>query len=529
MSIRYIMVRKTFYSIQNAQSEIDRLKTRQCQLTFHPDLIPEELARSNQWVVWSYEVSKQYEGLFRMNKQPYQPMSPRNKASRIDASDWSNLEDACRCWKENVHIDGIGYMFAKGDGLIGIDLDNCRNPYTGKLKKEYLYWIKKIDSYAEVSPSGTGVKIWVKGVVPEDYFSSPDSSGFRMRNYASGEIEIYRNGQFFTVTTQIINGFDSIREAQAELDVICAFSLSHTQRDFIYSSDIYSDNRANIELSLLQSYWDDVNIAFIYDISADKSPCIEEEAEYFDSRTSQIQQFCEERGITTLCHFTRIENLRSILQQGLIGRSFLAKSGQQFFWNDADRADRCPEANCLSISFPNYQMFYGIREGMKSEEVNDSQWVVLLLDAKVLWDLDCAFCQRNAASNAVRFIPLDERKKPEALKGMFDDFYDIKHQNLQIPQNYSTHPQAEVLVFDQIPTKYINAIHFWDATTLDNWRSNYTGTFSDKFFAGRKFFDARSDYDVWRPEKFDYDGIPLSYLNADNDEELNDFDDDIPF
>ena len=231
--------------------------------------------------------------------------------------------------------------------------------------------------------------------------------------------------------------------------------------------------------------------------------------EPYQNRASQIQQFCQERGIKTLCHFTRIENLYSILQQGLIGRSFLAKSGQQFLWNDADRADRCPEANCLSISFPNYQMFYSIREGMKSEEVNDSQWVVLLLDAKVLWELDCAFCQRNAAQGTVSKIPIEERKKPEALRDIFADFYDIKRQDLQIPQNYPTHPQAEVLVFDQIPTEYINAIHFRDATILEQWRSKYNETLSDKFFFDQKFFDARSDHMANRPIFTpDFNGFP---------------------
>ena len=280
---------------------------------------------------------------------------------------------------------------------------------------------------------------------------------------------------------------------------------------------------------------------------SEKTIVVEEESE-FQHSTSEIQHICEHLGITTLCHFTRIENLRSILQEGLIGQSFLQTRGQQFLWNDADRADGHPEANCLSISFPNYQMFYSIREGKKQAEgVSDSQWVVLLLDAKVLWELNCAFCQRNAAHRTVSGISLAERKKPQALKGMFEDFYNIKHQDLQIPQNYPTHPQAEVLVFDRIPTHYINAIHFGNATILEQWRSNYTGTYSDKFFANRKYFDARSDYKVWSPNKFNNDGIPLSYFsdgnNKDSDvfilnpdsgsdkdvDDKDDFEDDIPF
>ena len=258
-------------------------------------------------------------------------------------------------------------------------------------------------------------------------------------------------------------------------------------------------------------------------------PILTEKSTPYQNRSSQLQRYCKEREIETLYHFTRIENLRSILQEGLIGRSILHSRESQFLWNDDDRADGCSKANCLSISFPNYQMFYSIRERKKSEGVNDSHWVVLLLDAKLLWELDCAFCQRNAASNAVSTIPLDERKKPTALMVMFGDFYSIKRQDLQIPKNYPTHPQAEVLVFDQIPAEYINAIHFRDATILEEWRSNYTGTFSDKFFVNRDYFNARSDYEVWKSENFDSDGIPLTDAHIDSNLELSDIDDDIPF
>ena len=150
------------------------------------------------------------------------------------------------------------------------------------------------------------------------------------------------------------------------------------------------DELTNLELSLLQSYRDDVNLAYNNEMSTEKSLFIEDEFEFFDSRTSQIQQFCEERKIETLVHFTRIENLDSILQHGLVGRSLLQTRQQQFLWNDEIRADGCPQAICLSISFPNYKMFWGIRrKAEKTMGIADSQWVVLLLDAKVLWKLDC--------------------------------------------------------------------------------------------------------------------------------------------
>ena len=261
-------------------------------------------------------------------------------------------------------------------------------------------------------------------------------------------------------------------------------------------------------------------------------PTIPQENSEIRNRAFQIQQICTERGITTLLHFTRLENLESILREGLLGRSLLEARGQQFLFNDLDRVDGHKETSCLSISFPNYQMFYSIREQKKNiQEAIDSQWIVLLLDVKVLWELDCAFCQRNAAHKTVRSILLEDRKKPEALKGMFGDFYNIKHQDLSIPENYPTHPQAEVLVFDSIPAQYIKTVHFRNETALEQWRFNYAGTYFQTFSADRQYFNARVDYEIWRPTNFNNQGIPLSYIandDVDNDDNTL-IDDDIPF
>ena len=151
---------------------------------------------------------------------------------------------------------------------------------------------------------------------------------------------------------------------------------------------------------------------------SDKTILIEESPEFL-SRASDIQQICTERGITILLHFTRVEKLQGILQEGLLSRRVIEEYGQKVPFNDGKRLDRHKAAICLSISFPNYELFSKFQ--YKYSSGNRSKWVVLLIEAKVLWELDCAFCQENAASNAVRCIPLEERKIPDALKGMFVD------------------------------------------------------------------------------------------------------------
>ena len=75
--------------------------------------------------------------------------------------------------------------------------------------------ICELNSYTEISPSGTGVKIWVKGNLPV---------GARNRTkLASGEIEIYSRGRYFTVTGRHLpNTPTEITERQVELDSLHA-------------------------------------------------------------------------------------------------------------------------------------------------------------------------------------------------------------------------------------------------------------------------------------------------------------------
>jgi len=75
-------------------------------------------------------------------------------------------------------------------------------------------WLEAIDSYAEYSPSGTGVKVIIKGKLPEGC-----KHGFGQGN------GIYSAGRFFTITGKRVSAaYGEIREVsqpklQAMLDV----------------------------------------------------------------------------------------------------------------------------------------------------------------------------------------------------------------------------------------------------------------------------------------------------------------------
>jgi hypothetical protein len=88
--------------------------------------------------------------------------------------------------------------------IVGIDLDSCRNPETGEIDAWAHEIINAFSSYAEVSPSGTGVKILAL-VDP----STRLIGGKRVIQVAAGtehpkQVEVYVDGRFFTITGQIL-------------------------------------------------------------------------------------------------------------------------------------------------------------------------------------------------------------------------------------------------------------------------------------------------------------------------------------
>ena len=234
----------------------------------------------------------------------------------------------------------------------------------------------------------------------------------------------------------------------------------------------------------------------------------------FQKRSFQIKQICKDRNITTLVHFSKLEYLRSILEEGLLDRSILETRAEVSF-NDPNRWDRQKNAICLNISFPNYKLFSKFSRPSENSNPDYSKWIVLLLKAAVLWELDCAFCKENAAANNVSKIPIEERKQPNALEGLFDEYYtdnkgdSYNRHSSQLPEHFTTHPQAEVLVFDRIRTEYIQEIHFINETAWNQWRSINTGDYSPRFCVNDQYFQFGRDKIIQHHENLNNDDIPF--------------------
>ena len=202
----------------------------------------------------------------------------------------------------------------------------------------------------------------------------------------------------------------------------------------------------------------------------------------------QIIDFMQARNIRSLVHFTRIENLESILQHGIIPRAHLAGD---FVFNDEHRFDGFLEASSLSISFPNYKLLY-------THQCHNpgKNWVVIGIRPEVMLELPCLYFHSNAARTDIRKDEesLIKRMGIIGLKTMFYD--DHPAGRCLCEENWTTDPQAEVMAFGTIDPKYFMRVVFKHADPRSHTllRSRFPGLGQ---FTGGSFFNPRADWQRW--------------------------------
>ncbi|KZK14832.1 phage NrS-1 polymerase family protein [Meiothermus taiwanensis] len=161
--------------------------------------IPAELKGYPQWVVWRYE-----ERNSKQCKVPYDPKSGR-RASVNNPATWGSFAEALA--RAGAGYDGIGFVLTEDDPYTVIDLDGKDGQGLSMLEIHTI--ADRFGSYTELSPSGKGVHIWLKGTSP--------LSGRRR-----GPVEVYSSKRFLTVTSQPLEGFNlGIAEGLDELQRFC--------------------------------------------------------------------------------------------------------------------------------------------------------------------------------------------------------------------------------------------------------------------------------------------------------------------
>lgn len=209
----------------------------------------------------------------------------------------------------------------------------------------------------------------------------------------------------------------------------------------------------------------------------------------------EIENMMGSRGIKYLCHFTPIDNLKSILNNGLYSREYIEDNLPSALWTDDVRAEGLKHGICLSLSFPNDKMFYKKRK--ETEGIHE--WAVIILDArKVILDFDCAFFATNAAFSDYRNRPLSDFMHSNAFDGLFRDKVETRNgpvvRKAGLGDKYPTDVQAEVIVFDHIFPDAIIGCQLQGAKKLNYFEENFPqfkfkAIFgADQSFASRDWF-----------------------------------------
>jgi len=138
-------------------------------------------------------------------------------------ANWINFLDAKKAYLDGLKLpdghkckfEGLGYFISREKDakldVYAVDLDDCRNPNTGEIAQWAKDLLMKLDSYSEVSPSGTGVHIFVKGMLPEGSKNTDDQMKDKNR------IEVFTNKHHVTVTGNRLEGYPATIEDRSPI------------------------------------------------------------------------------------------------------------------------------------------------------------------------------------------------------------------------------------------------------------------------------------------------------------------------
>jgi hypothetical protein len=164
--------------------------------------IPADLRELDQWVLWRYEADSGGD----RTKVPYQ--ADGRKAASTKPETWTAFE-AVRAALKLGGFDGIGFVVSAADPYCGVDFDVCIDVLSGDLDSSAAAEIALLDSYSEISPSGLGVRVFLRGSL----------SGRTGRK--RGHRELYDDKRFLTVTGEHLGGTPlTVEDRQPQLEIL---------------------------------------------------------------------------------------------------------------------------------------------------------------------------------------------------------------------------------------------------------------------------------------------------------------------
>ncbi len=151
------------------------------------DSILAELKELPQWVLWRY--------IQRSGKWTKVPCQTNGwNADATDPDTWTSFAAARSAYNDGGY-DGIGFVVSPDDPYTFIDLDHVISK-GGVVEPWAAEYVRRFESYAELSPSETGIHIFVRA----------NLNGLVGRKKAAKQVEMYDSGRFATFTGNLYGG-----------------------------------------------------------------------------------------------------------------------------------------------------------------------------------------------------------------------------------------------------------------------------------------------------------------------------------
>ena len=185
---------------------------------------PPELRRLQGWLAWRYE---QHQGEEKPRKVPFYADGGRRHGKQGSPADRAKLVtfEAAKIAAARRGFDGVGLALLPEWGVSALDFDNCIGP-DGAIPEEIAGIIS--GTYAEHSPSGKGIRAFVKGNLGDHKDLKNPRFPWTMEVFSSSGYVTFTGNPL--LSTEVLGLEETVAPASAEVINLCARRFG-AQRD----------------------------------------------------------------------------------------------------------------------------------------------------------------------------------------------------------------------------------------------------------------------------------------------------------
>ena len=167
-------------------------------MSLNPAGIPQELKDRDQWIVWRAEGNGA-----KKTKVPYIAALKNGeltyRASSRNPKHWTTFDKALKVFK-GTDASGIGFVFSENDPYAVADFDAALED--GAVEEKVAGWLEDLDTYTEISVSGTGFHV----VCEADVGAGASVAGY----------EVYDRYRYIAMTGDVWQGKNTIESRPDE-------------------------------------------------------------------------------------------------------------------------------------------------------------------------------------------------------------------------------------------------------------------------------------------------------------------------